>query len=112
MKFVESITNDPVLKSKEELFNKQGIAPISEKDKVFAKFLKIELGNGDVQKKYFVITYNNEPYDPNGIDSHREATLNMQLKATSQKTFDQYVLYLQTRNPIYMTKAKRSYING
>lgn len=112
MKFVESLPNEPILESKEEVFNKHGETPKSDKDKIFAKFLKIELGNGDVQRKYFVITNNNAPYDPNGIDSHREATLNLQLKATSQRTFDYYVAYLKTRNPIHMTKAQRSYING
>jgi hypothetical protein len=112
MKFVESLPNEPILKSQEELFNRTGDNPVDDKDRVFAKFLKVELGNGDVQKKYFVLTYNNAPYDPNGIDSHREKTLNMQLKTTSQKTFDYYVAYLKARNPIYMTKAQRSYING
>lgn len=112
MKFIESLSNEPILQSQEELLNKHGEKPVNEKDRVFAKFLRIELGNGDVQKKYFVVTNNNAPYDPNGIDSHREATLNLQLKATSQRTFDYYVTYLKTRNPIHMTKAQRSYING
>lgn len=113
MKFVESFSKeDVVLQSHEETFNKFGDPISSEKDKVFAKYLKIELGNGDVQKKYFVLTYNNIPYDPSGIDSHRESTLSMKLKTVSQTTFDSYVLYLKTRNPIYMTKAQRSFING
>lgn len=113
MKFVESFSKeDFVLKSQEELFNKMGEPVSGEKDKVFAKFNKIELGNGDVQKKYAILTYNNIPYDPTGIDSHRESTLNTKLKNVSQTTFDNYVLYLKTKNPIYMTKAQRSFING
>lgn len=113
MKFVESFSKeDFVLRSNEELFNKLGETPSGEKDKVFAKFTKVELGNGDVQKKYFITTYNNIPYDPSGIDSHRESTLDLKLKSVSQKTFDVYVLYLKTKNPIHMTKAQRNFING
>ena len=113
MKFVESFSKeDFVLKSHEELFNKLGETPSGEKDRVFAKFIKIELGGGDIQKKYLIITYNNIPYDPSGIDSHRESTLHLTLKSVSQKTFDGYVLYLKTRNPIHMTKAQRNFING
>lgn len=113
MKFVESLSKeDFVIQSHEELFSKLGKPPSGVKDKVFAKFTKIELGNGDVQKKYYITTCNNIPYDPSGIDSHRESTLDLKLKSVSQKTFDGYVLYLQTRNPIYMTNAQRSFING
>jgi hypothetical protein len=113
MKFVESFSKeDFVLKSNEELFNKLGETPSGEKDRVFAKFTKVELCNGDVQKKYFITTHNNIPYDPSGIDSHRESTLDLKLKSVSQKTFDVYVLYLKTKNPIHMTKAQRNFING
>jgi hypothetical protein len=113
MKFVESFSKeDFVLKTQEDLFNKFGDTPAGEKDKVFAKYTKATLGNGAFQKKYYVLTHNNAPYDPTGIDSHRESTLNMQLKSVSQTTFDNYVLYLKTKNPIYMTKAQRSFING
>ncbi|NDD83575.1 hypothetical protein EBZ38_04735 [bacterium] len=113
MKFVESFSKeDFVLKSNEDIFNKFGETPSNEKEKIFAKYTKIELGSGDIQKKYYILTYKNIPYDPTGIDSHRESSLETKLKSVSQNTFDNYVLYLKTRNPLYMTKAQRSFING
>jgi len=113
MKYVESFSKkDLVIQSQEELYNRDGETVAGPKDRVFAKFNRIDLGSGDVQKKFFVLTYNNMLYDPNGTDSHREATLNLQLKPVSQETFDYYNLYLKSKNALYMTRAQRSFING
>lgn len=116
MKFIDSFSKSDFVSTSEQIyFNKHGeeFQPSeNSKDKIFANFNKITLGDGAVQKKYFIVTYNNIPYDPSGIDSHRESTLNLRLKQVSQATFDSYVLYLKNRNPIYMTKAQRSFING
>ena len=86
-------------------YNKTG-TQADEKDVVFA-----ECVDGSVQKKYYVLTYNNSIYDPNGPDSHRENTLDRKLKNTSKATFDYYVNYLSSRNPIYFRRAERSFIN-
>lgn len=113
MKYVETFSKeDIVITNTEELYNKYGESPSSSKDKVFAKFNKIIFANGDIQKKYHILMYNNSPYDPNGTDSHRESTLSTMLKSVSQDTFDYYVLYLKTKNGLYMTRAQRSFING
>lgn len=111
MKYVETIDR-PVNKKIEELYNKLGQISESDKEKVFAISTEANLGKDKFQKTYSIITQNNSPYDPYGIDSHRESTLALKLKKVSKQTFDYYILYLQTRNSLYMTRAQRSFING
>lgn len=92
-------------------YNKVG--NISESnEKYFAQSHEIDLGKNDKQFKYLIATYNNVPYDPNGIDSHRESSLDIKLKPVSKEAFDYYILYLQTKNGLYMTRTQRSFING
>jgi|694.fasta_scaffold03072_11 hypothetical protein len=111
MKFVDSYSKTDFQPSiEEQAFNKNGNA-CSPKDKVFAKFTETTLNNGVKQLKYLIATYNNSPYDPKGTDSHREATLEIKLKSVSKSVFDYYMLYLKTKNALYMTRAQRSYIN-
>lgn len=111
MKYVETL-NKPTTHKTEEAYNKLGKIAESPKEKIFAIFKEADIGKEKLQKTYSIITQNNAPYDPYGIDSHREGTLSLKLKKVSQQTFDYYVLYLQTRNSLYMTRAQRSYING
>lgn len=96
----------------EEIYNKLGILAESSKEKCFAKHTSKNIGGGKNQTKYYILTHNNVPYDPNGPDSHREAYLKMDMKSVSKQTFDYYIMYLKTRNSLYMTRAQRSYING
>lgn len=113
MKFVSSYSkSDHQKASSEELYNKLGEPLTEDSDKVFAKYIATEIGNGQLQKKYFIRTHNNVPYDPSGPDSHREAHLKTDLKSVSKQTFDYYILYLKTKNSLYMTRAQRSFING
>ena len=86
-------------------YNKAG-SEAEEKDIVFAEYI-----DGSVQKKYYVLTYNNSVYDPTGPDSHREKTLDHKLKKTSKATFEYYINYLESRNPIFFRRAERSFIN-
>lgn len=112
MKFVESTSKQDFVPEKfEETYNRSG--QLSEnKEKIFARYTEIVLSKGDKQKRYFIMTHNNVPYDPLGIDSHRERNLRTELKTVSKQTFDYYLLYLKTRNILYMTRAQRSFING
>lgn len=112
MKFVESTSKEDFIPEKfEQTYNRSG--QLSEnKEKVFARYNEIKLNGGAVQKRYFITTHNNCPYDPHGIDSHREQNLRTQLKSVSKQTFDYYMLYLKTRNLLYMTRTQRSFING
>lgn len=111
MKYVETL-NAPQAVKTHELYNKLGKKSDSDKEKVFAKFTELDIGKDQKQKTYAIIMQNNSPYDPYGIDSHRENTINLTLKNVSKQTFEYYLLYLQTRNSLYMTRAQRSFING
>jgi len=113
MKYIEKLSTSDLEREKiQEEYNKQGKTVSSPKEKVFAKFTEVNVGNDKIQKKYYVITNNNCLYDPYGIDSHRERTLRTQLKSVSKQTFDYYMMYLQSRNLLYLTRANRSFING
>jgi hypothetical protein len=112
MKFVESISKEDFIPEKiEETYNRSGQLS-QNKEKVFARYTEINLSKGEKQKRYFIMTCNNIPYDPYGIDSHREKNLRTSLKTVSKQTFDYYILYLKTRNLLYMTRTQRSFING
>jgi hypothetical protein len=110
MKFVDSyVKKDFQAQTTEQLYNKSGEL-CSDSEKVFAKVVEINTSNNK-QIKYLIATNNNIPYDPNGIDSHRESNLTINLKSVSKSVFDYYVLYLRTKNSLYMTRTQRSYIN-
>jgi len=111
MKYVETVDKKKTEKI-EELYNKLGKTCESEKEKVFATFTEANVGKDKYQKTYSIVTQNNSPYDPYGIDSHRENTLALKLKRVSKQTFDYYIMYLQTRNSLYLTRSQRSFING
>ena len=46
-----------------------------------------------------------------GMNSNREKYLDTKLKKVSKDTFDFYMIYLQTNNSIYLTRANRRFIN-
>lgn len=111
MKFIESYSKKDFQPLTEEyIFNKHG-NNCSGKDKIFAKFIDTTLNDGTKQQKYLIATFNNAPYDPKGTDSHRESSLDIKLKSVNKAAFDYYMLYLKTKNSLYMTRAQRSYIN-
>lgn len=84
----------------------------NETDKVFAKFVNIDLNHGKHQKQFFIRTYNNLPFDPIGPEASRDIWRRTELKQVNESAFNFYLTYLQTRNSIYMTRTQRSYING
>jgi|TARA_B100001094_G_C18046663_1_gene727793 hypothetical protein len=101
-----------VLESENVLVSSQG-RPLEEdtSETIFAKY-NYEKTESKQSKKHYVLTYNNDLYDPLGPDSHRQQRLNLKLKQVSQNTFDYYCKYLQTKNQMYLTKSKRSFIHG
>jgi hypothetical protein len=111
MKFVEKYSKEPINLTANETYNRTG-DNAGKSDKVFAQKLEIDVGQDQKQTKYLIATHNNVPYDPKGIDSHRESKLDIKLKPVSKGTFFYYTLYLKTRNPLYMTRTQRSYINA
>lgn len=111
MKYIDKYSSD-VFKSTavENLFDRFG-EQTTDKTKAFAKTLSSTVENGDDIIKYYVITHNNVPYDPYGIDSHREKNLKTVLRSTSKQVFDDYITYLKTKNRLYMTRTQRNFIH-
>lgn len=108
MKYIknqEGFTEDIHI-DKEIDFNKKGLTTVNAREKVFAK--KVD---STKDSHYFIITHSNQIYDPMGIDSTREKFLETKLKRVTKDTFDFYLIYLQTNNSIYLTRANRRFIN-
>jgi hypothetical protein len=101
-----------VLETETVLVNSKGHALEEDtSETIFAKYY-YEKTESKQNKKHYVLTYNNDLYDPLGPDSHRQKRLTLKLKQVAQNTFDYYCKYLQTKNQMYLTKSKRSFING
>lgn len=60
---------------------------------------------------YFIQTYSSTLYDPHGPYSKRESVLDLKMKKVSQKTFNNYIEYLKTKNLKYFTIAQRGLID-
>jgi hypothetical protein len=113
MKFIESYSKDNLSKDiTQYVYNKSGILTTEGADKIFAKALEIDLGNDKSQKKFFIRTFNNTPFDPLGPDGKRDVWSRTEMKPVSQNTFDYYIMYLRSKNSLYMTRTQRSFING
>ena len=113
MKYDESFNpKDLELAKKEILFDRTGSPEINEKEKTFAKVIETTDDKaGGVHKKYYIRTHESLPYDPHGMHSHRDRWLNTAMKSVKKETFDFYMLFLKTRNSLYMTRTQRSFIN-
>lgn len=115
MKFINSSDNIENIDKKDILeinLNKLGRPIANGNELIFAKSIFTDSANGPVNKKYAILVLNNQPYDPYGIDSHRESKLKLDLKPVSHDTYNHYISYLKTKNSLYMTRAQRSFING
>lgn len=106
MKYLDKNGKEEQVKVKETNFNKKGSHVLNTKEKVFAKIV-----SSDSSDNYLIATYKNEIYDPIGLNSNRERYLETKLKSVSKDTFDFYLIYLQTNNSIYLTRANRRFIN-
>ncbi len=115
MKFINSSDNIENIDQKEVhevSLNKLGRPVADKSERTFAKIITTDVGQGRIQNKYIILTFNSQPYDPYGADSHRESNLRLEYKTVSQQTHNYYVSYLKTKNSLYMTRAQRSFING
>ncbi len=113
MKFIESYSKANMSKDSEKSFYDRSGSVVEESvDKIFAQVIDVDLGGNQRQKKFFIRTYNNLPFDPLGPDSRREIWTRTLLKVVSQSTFDYYIMYLKSNNSLYMTRTQRSFING
>jgi hypothetical protein len=115
MRFInssENIENIDKKETHEVKINKIGRPFNNDTELAFAKMFTTSVGNGSTQIKHTILTYNNQPYDPYGTDSHRESRLNLVPKTVNSETYNYYVSYLKTKNSLYMTRTQRSFING
>jgi len=106
MKFIDSGDIEPD-SLEEYLFDKKGTHVLSSKETAFAKVIKSE-GKND---RHFILVHDSTPHDPWGMYKNRERSVRMDMKRVSKETFDFYMLFLKTRNSLYMTRAQRSFIN-
>ena len=106
MKFIDNPNDIPNSQPSIFLFDKMGKKVMSQREKSYAK--KITNTSSDT---YYIITHEGVPYDPWGMHSHRENYIDAKFKRVSKKTFDFYMMFLQTKNSLYMTRAQRSFIN-
>lgn len=111
MKYIDNSNDTIKPKIEETIINKLGLVTDNAKEKAFAKISNTITPNGDTITKYYVLTFNNSPYDPYGIDSHREKNLNTKLRSTSKQVYDDYILYLKTKNRIHMTRTQRNFLH-
>ena len=108
MKYLDPNVNNHLEQDnkKTHKYDRNGSPVINSKESVFAQEV---LEN---ERSYYKIkTYQNTPFDPQGQYSHREKHLETDMKKVSKETFDYYMLFLKTRNGLYMTRAQRSFIN-
>ena len=106
MKYIKKADKMPKLEPQVQRFDQRGNKVINPKEMSYAKQAASE---GRV--KYFIKTHKNVPYDPWGMYAHRENYLETKFKVVSKGTFDYYMMYLKTKNSIYMTRSQRSFIN-
>ena len=50
-------------------------------------------------------------FDPYGMDMHKNNSYNFQFKKVDSSIFDKYIDYLRTRREIFLTQARRAFIN-
>jgi len=107
MKYInEDTKNMQEINIKKEIdFNKNGTVSQG-KEKTYAKIVESEK-----DKTYLIQIYQNQPFDPMGSEATRENYLETKLKRVSKDTFDFYLIYLQTKNSIYLTRTNRRLIN-
>jgi len=95
---------------KETLYDKTGGVVINKKEKSYAKLIKTINRSSSIDR-YYVKVHKSVPYDPWGMYGHREDYVETKFNSVSKETFDYYMMYLKTRNNLYMTRSQRSFIN-
>ena len=113
MKYIDPRNDEVVenVKKESRLFDGAGSKVIDEKEGRYGEVVETTIENQDPTNTYYVKTYQNSPFDPNGLYGHREGYLETKFSKVSKDTFDYYMMFLKTRNSLYMTRAQRSFIN-
>lgn len=110
MKYIQEHTelNTDGNKARESLiFNKNGQqTKLADKQKIYAKLLV-----KNQKESYYIRVHQSVPYDPMGTYGKRSAWIETKMQSVSRSTFDFYMMYLQTKNSLYMTRARRGLTN-
>lgn len=112
MKFIDSHDQKITKEVTTAFFNIKGEMTDGTTEKVFSKSISADLGDNQIQNKYFIRIFNSTPLDPFGPEARREIWNRTELKQVSASTFENYNNYLLTRNRIFWTKTNRGFING
>lgn len=112
MKYIDNAEQSvEQIKNKRTMYDAKG----NETDKqplAIAHSLQQKFSDGTESRTFYVSTINGLLYDPLGMDSNKKKNMNFLLKLVHQQTFDYYIMYLQSNNSLYLTRAQRSFING
>ena len=95
----------------EKLFGRHGEAVLNKKETPMSKKIVDTFGNKEVKESFYAQTFQGGLYDPNGMYSHRESSIEVKMSRVTKNTFDFYMLYLKTKNSLYLTRAQRSFLN-
>jgi hypothetical protein len=95
----------------EQMFNKNGELKSEQKESFFAKIIEKAIGNKP-STCYYIRVHESTLFDPTGTNSFRVKYLDTKMRKVSKTTFDYYMIYLKTKNSIYLTKAQRSFLDG
>lgn len=95
----------------EQFFNKNGELKSEQKEGFFAKVVEKIIGNRALTA-YYIRVHDSTLFDPTGTNSFRVKYLDTKMRKVSKATFDFYMIYLKTKNSIYLTRAQRSFLNG
>jgi hypothetical protein len=95
----------------EQFFNKNGEIKVEKKESFFAKIIEKVVGNKP-STCYYIRVHDSTLFDPTGTNSFRVKYLDTKMRRVSKTTFDYYMIYLKTKNSIYLTRAQRSFLDG
>ena len=95
----------------EQFFNKNGEIKVEKKESFFAKIIEKVVGNNP-STCYYIRVHDSTLFDPTGTNSFRVKYLDTKMRRVSKTTFDYYMIYLKTKNSIYLTRAQRSFLDG
>jgi len=104
--FINSAKDLTTERASELLFNRSGQNLDSPKEKVYGKVIA-----KSGRDYYYIRVHQSVPFDPLGTYAKREDYVESKLQQVSKSTFDFYMMYLNTKNTIYMTRARRGLTN-
>jgi hypothetical protein len=110
MKYIQKHTEFSETSRQTISFNKEGEATkVKNKEKVYASQVSVVKNKNEL---YYIRVHQNSPFDPMGTYSKRNsAWVETKMEQVSKTTFDFYMMYLRTKNSLYMTRARRGLTN-